>query len=196
MDDDILRQRRNLIAISTMLILFDFADVKIAKVGVLGTELIVGSPDVLIIFTWIIWAYLLLRYYQYWRRDNRSLFTQTILDAVRGYALQHSNSASFKKNHTPPNQNSIQADLIHESQWKLRYSITDYFPEQGKVIEVFSLSVPMWRAIYWKVKAALYFVIHTPHFTDHILPFTLAISAPIVTFYTKYNASLTAVLPN
>ncbi|MFT0631025.1 hypothetical protein ACMFY5_02685 [Pseudomonas sihuiensis] len=30
MDDDILRQRRNLIAISTVLILFDFADVKIA----------------------------------------------------------------------------------------------------------------------------------------------------------------------
>jgi len=47
MDDEIFRQRHYLIAISTMLILFDFCDIKIAKVGVLGIELIVGSPDVL-----------------------------------------------------------------------------------------------------------------------------------------------------
>lgn len=196
MDDDILRQRRNLIAISTVLILFDFADVKIAKVSVLGTELIVGSPNVLIIFTWVIWAYLLLRYYQYWRQDNRSLFTQTMFETVRGYALLHSNSASFKKAHTPSNRNAIQTDLIFDSQWKLRFSITDYLHDQQQVVEISSLNVPIWRTIYWKIKAALFFVIHTPHFTDHILPFTLAISAPLVTFYTKYNASLAAALPN
>lgn len=36
MDDEIFRQRHYLIAISTMLILFDFCDKKIAKVGVSG----------------------------------------------------------------------------------------------------------------------------------------------------------------
>lgn len=47
MDDEIFRQRHYLIAISTMLILFDFCDKKLQKWVFLGIELIVGSPDVL-----------------------------------------------------------------------------------------------------------------------------------------------------
>lgn len=67
MDADLLRQRRNLIAISTVLLLFDFADVKITKIGVLGTDLLVGDARVLMAAAWLMWLYFFVRYYQYWR---------------------------------------------------------------------------------------------------------------------------------
>lgn len=183
MDDDILRQRRNLIAISTVLILFDFADVKIAKVGVLGTELIVGSPDVLIIFTWTIWAYLLLRYYQYWRRDSRSLFKHTLYDKVGDYASRYSSRRSFKEKHKLDSK----ADLYIEAPWDMRFSVKKFNPKLGAVEEIFSMKVSLWLVLYWKIKATVHFVVHTPHFTDHSLPFALALSAPIITVLTKCN---------
>ena len=52
MNADLLRQRRNLIAISMVLLLFDFAKVNIAKVNVLGTDLLVGNAQVLMFFAW------------------------------------------------------------------------------------------------------------------------------------------------
>lgn len=183
MDDDILRQRRNLIAMSSVLILFDFADVKIAKVGILGTDLIVGSPEVIVAFAWVIWAYLLLRYYQYWRKDQRSLFAQTMYDAVRRYAFRYSGSKKFKD----PHNQKHNFDLKQDSTWRLRLTKDEYQPKEGRSVEIFSLPVPMWRAIYWKIKAFLHFVIHTPHFTDHILPFALAFAAPIITVITHYK---------
>lgn len=184
MDEDILRQRRNLIAISTVLILFDFADVQIAKVGVLGTELVVGSPDVLILFIWTIWAYLLLRYYQYWRRDSRSFFIRTLYDKVRDYASRYSDRRSFKERHKLDSK----SDLFIEAPWDMRFSITNFTPKLGTSSEIFSMKVPLWLVLYWKIKATIHFVVHTPHFTDHSLPFALALSAPIVTLLTKYNA--------
>src|SRR5688572_2283141 len=65
MEEPALRQRRNLMAMSCLLLVFDFADISIAKVSILGTELVVGKPRVLIIFIWAVWAYALLRYYQF-----------------------------------------------------------------------------------------------------------------------------------
>jgi hypothetical protein len=69
MNPDLLRQRRNLIAISAFLVLFDIANIQVAKLSLLGNELIVGNVQVLIYSAWCLWAYFLLRYYQYWRAE-------------------------------------------------------------------------------------------------------------------------------
>ena len=47
MNADLLRQRRNLIGISAILLIFDFANVRIAKVSLLGTKLLAGNVQVL-----------------------------------------------------------------------------------------------------------------------------------------------------
>ncbi|QLQ03885.1 MAG: hypothetical protein HZY77_15000 [Thiobacillus sp.] len=65
MTNDLLRQRRNLLITSIGLLLFDFAHMSVAKVSILGTELLVGDPIILKVFAWGMWAYFLLRYYQY-----------------------------------------------------------------------------------------------------------------------------------
>src|SRR3989338_8065290 len=57
MDSDLLRQRRNLMMISGGLLLFDFANVTVAKVSILGTELLIGNVKVLIYCAWFLWGY-------------------------------------------------------------------------------------------------------------------------------------------
>ena len=56
------RRRRNLLIITVGLLLFEFADVDIAKVGLLGTELLVGKPKVIEYFAWVLWLYFFWRY--------------------------------------------------------------------------------------------------------------------------------------
>lgn len=70
MNTDLLRQRRNLILISGGLLLFDFANVSVAKISVMGTELLIGNAKVIAYFAWAMWCYFLLRYYQYLRAES------------------------------------------------------------------------------------------------------------------------------
>jgi hypothetical protein len=48
MNNDLLRQRRNLILISGALIIYDFAEISIAKISLLGSDLLVGRPEALL----------------------------------------------------------------------------------------------------------------------------------------------------
>ena len=73
MNADLLRQRRNLIGISAILLIFDFANVRIAKVSLLGTELLAGNVQVLAVCAWVIRFYILIRYYQYLRAEPDGL---------------------------------------------------------------------------------------------------------------------------
>jgi hypothetical protein len=103
MNPDLLRQRRNLIAISTFLVLFDVANVQIAKVSLLGNELIIGNVRVLIYSAWCLWGYFLLRYYQYWRAEPdqhiRKSFAKHLDSLARTYtqvqAVQDSMGQAF-----------------------------------------------------------------------------------------------------
>lgn len=69
MGEGLLRQRRNLVIISGILIVFDFTSITIDKVNLLGIHFLVGKPENLIIIAWVLWAYFLLRYYQYLRDE-------------------------------------------------------------------------------------------------------------------------------
>ncbi len=173
MNADLLRQRRNLILISGGLLLFDFADVSVTKVSVLGTELLIGNARVLAYFAWTMWGYFLLRYHQYLNIEGDLGISKAIQSGFEGraraYVLgllriqQIMGSVDFKRTGV---------------RWN--YSVNEYDGSSGGPREIGKGSLPLLRAPWWKAQSIYDVAIHTPKATDHVLPFLLALAAPIV----------------
>lgn len=178
-EGDILRQRRNLVAMSCMLIIFDLAEVEVAKVGVLGTDLIIGDVRVLAISMWIVWAYLLLRYYQYWRLEkphvSNAVYEQVDANAI-GYA-----SRSLMRARRNEKVEIIRRGWLRD--WEIK--VTAYSPSEGGTVVRAAGRMPWWRVLSWKFRAWRRVVIHTPYFTEHALPLVLAAATPAVAVLTK-----------
>lgn len=177
MNSDLLRQRRNLIGISAVLLIFDFAQVKITKVSILGTELLVGNAQTLMYCAWVLLGYFFLRYYQYWRAEPeqhiRATFKQRLDTHARSYTkakvIQDSSGQVFD------NYKITRTGLVSWS-----YTLQGYDPTEGSIKDGQTSRLPEWRLAIWSLKSIAYVVLQTPHATDHILPFVLAVAAPTV----------------
>lgn len=69
MSSGLLRQRRNLMAISTFLAIYSISNAKIDKLNFLGNAIEIGNPSSITIFIFILFFYFLLRYYQYFNEE-------------------------------------------------------------------------------------------------------------------------------
>lgn len=184
-EGDIRRQRRNLVAMSCLLIIFDLAKVKVEKVGVLGTDLIVGDVEVLRISMWVVWAYFLWRYYQFWRQDKPHV-SRAVSELLDSYARNFFH------------QKSAYADTITDRPallrpgwicgWKVEGP--SYEPSRGLAVSVDSVSVSALRALFWRLRAFGAITVHTPHVTEHVLPLALAAVTLMVNFLPKMRALL------
>lgn len=188
MNADLLRQRRNLIAISAVLLIFDFADVKIAKVSVLGTELLVGNAQVLMVCTWVLWAYFLLRYYQYWRTEPVQLIRNSFKKKLDEYARSYARAVPLQDG-MGGNWNDYKISRSGSFSWA--YILQGYDPEKGGMKDGPTTSLPPGRLAAWLVQSMAFVCFQTHHATDHILPFVLASAAPIVAIYTKWQPYFT-----
>ena len=79
-DSGFVRQRRNLMIVSLVLLFAEFTDLKIQKINAFGNELLIGEPQAAINLMWFAAIYWLIRYYQYSRGHFGSLN-----DAARTY---------------------------------------------------------------------------------------------------------------
>jgi len=181
MNQDLLRQRRNLIAISTVLVIFDFARVEITKVSVLGTELLVGNAQVLMICAWVLWGYFLLRYYQYWRAERDQHIRGSFRERLDAYARAYLKAKPIQDIH---GQVFDKYKITRTGFASWSYTLQRFEPAEGKIKDGPTSPLPVWRLLVWSLKSAAYVGVQTPHVTDHILPFALAVAAPIVTLCT------------
>ncbi|QIK80892.1 hypothetical protein G7069_04320 [Lysobacter sp. HDW10] len=180
MNPDLLRQRRNLILVSLWLLVFDFAQVSIGKVSVLGTELVVGSPRVLIFLAWLLWAYFFLRYYQYWRAENKPELREAFSACLDSYANKFVGLAVYQDESGQLFDRKITKHGVFSWVYALQY----YDPVTGYVVPRSEIQLPNARLIWWVIKSAVFTCINTTHATDHLLPFALAVAAPVVAFAT------------
>src|SRR5690606_16866944 len=180
-DEDLQKHRRNLILISVALIVFDFADVKIAKVGILGTDLIVGNPNVLIAVAWISWFYFLLRYFQYWATNNAQKIKRTYYDQLRSW---------FNLQMQKIDPNALQTRAVDlDSFAASRFKIVERFAKtragmDTKILKEFSLLATSMA----KLKAAFHVAVVSPHSVDQFFPFVVALLAPVATVYTQWQS--------
>ena len=185
MNADLLRQRRNLIAISVVLLIFDFAQVEIGKVSVLGTELLVGNAGVLTVCAWVFWAYFFLRYYQYWRAMNDNSLSEAVslgrLRSVDAYIKAENERYRLQNFPEVPSQR-INVSRTIGNPWNASW----VFVIAGRHGRHGPFRVPAWRVAWWSIRSAVNIGLHTPHATDHVLPFALAIAAPVSAVVTHW----------
>jgi hypothetical protein len=182
MNQDLLRQRRNLIATSAILLVFDFAQVKITKVSVLGTELLVGNAKVLMVCAWLLWAYFFLRYYQYWRSEPSQRIRSSFKQRLDAYARSYT-QVKAERDQYGQAYDDYKITRIGIASWS--YTLHGYDPVAGKAKASHASTLPAWRLASWAFKSAMFVAFQTPHATDHVLPFALAIAAPIITLCTN-----------
>lgn len=177
MTNDLLRQRRNLLITSIGLLLFDFAHMSVAKVSILGTELLVGDPIILKVFAWGMWAYFLLRYYQYLNTSGDPGIKAAVDGFFRSKALAYVHKVTKRRTILGA------VDITKEGR-RWSYSIGENgetpYDEDGNPKKVEKSAIPLMYGWWWTLHAYLHLALHTPKVTDHILPFVLAIATPFV----------------
>lgn len=184
MNADLLRQRRNLIAISAILLIFDFAQVKITKVSVLGTELLVGNVQVLMFCAWALWAYFTLRYYQYWRAEPNRHIRDAFRHQLDRYARSYTKARPIQDEFGGM---SDHYKILRTGFISWAYIFQRYEPTKDEMTDGLTMDLPALRLAVWLVKSAFFVCVQTPHATDHILPFVLAFAAFVVSLYTKWQ---------
>lgn len=180
MSPDLLRQRRNLLLLSGGLILLDFAKVSVVKVSILGTELLIGDPSILLPFAWTIWGYFLLRYYQYLRAEGDLGILAMVKSLFEGRARTHVLTQTNR-------QHLVGEVTISRKLLRWNYAILEYDPAIGERKEREAGLLPIMSSSYWAARAAFHVLANTPKATDHVLPFLLAIMAPVVAILRSAN---------
>ncbi len=84
-----LRQRRNLMVMNLVLILYYTADLEFTRFNILGNEITIGNPLAVPIILWVILIYWFMRYLQYFLDlDDRS-YRQKYNDTYDFYIKRH-----------------------------------------------------------------------------------------------------------
>lgn len=179
MNNDLLRQRRNLILISGALIIYDFAEISIAKISLLGTDLLVGKPEALFLAAWLLWFYFFLRYYQYLKAESNLGIGSSCKFFFDQYAKENAAKA-LTANKTIGGAGVLpnpEFEVYKESifKWKLRKNL---FPDE----ECHLLDLPFRYVSCWFLKSLIKLIILTPKVTDHVIPILIAISVPLIKF--------------
>lgn len=176
MESGLLRQRRNLIALSSLLVVYNFADIKIKQVGWMGTSIEVGNPAALTFIIWVVWLYFLLRYYQYWNSEKDANVMADLRGVTEGRVRQYLKAKYGEGKFS----GGSMADLVRVSVFKWVYENEEYNPTRGAYSEAESYDVPIGLLMWWSLAVFFNYCFHKKHMSDHMLPFALAISAVIV----------------
>jgi hypothetical protein len=77
-----VRQRRNLMLSSLILLFSEVTELTVEKLTLFGTELLIGKPQAVTMALWIATLYWALRYYQYSRAEYRGVLRQTVREHI------------------------------------------------------------------------------------------------------------------
>jgi len=190
----VLRQRRNLIGISFILVFFQSSKITISTINVLGTPFSIGGPSRVGCMLWLVWAYLLLRYYQHYRHAsiNEQLgdaMTKKMSDYVHRAALN-----KFRKSYDPakaapdiplPHDISIQnVSIIGRDSWRWQLNAMIHIgnitegKQRGDSRE-YPILLGRWDLLMMRIRAYVHVAVHTPFATEYHLPFIIAL-APVI----------------
>lgn len=177
MESGLLRQRRNLISISSILIVYDFADIKIEQVGWMGNSIEVGNPAALSLIIWIVWLYFLLRYYQYWSSEKDAKVLDDLGQLVQVRVFEYCEA----KYQFPRNRLWNEGAILKRTRvFKWVCEVNEYDPVNEEVIIMDRFPIPIRLLMWWSAIQFFSYCFHKKHMSDHVLPFALAICALVI----------------
>lgn len=185
LSQDTIRQRRNLIITSLLLIFIKIADVKFGnQVSFLGATLTIGKPSVILNCIWLFEAYFLWRFYQYFSTDKAysSLISQfgdyleryTLIKIVQLICKPRNLKGLVGDGHT---YKSLTRKDLFTYTVEATLSI-DYLPSDGiekRQTEIVQISVI--KLEFLRLLAVIGFLFKARIITDYFIPYMLVIFA-------------------
>lgn len=177
MSADLLRQRRNLLITSLVLIAINLAGATVkSDVSVLGASIQFANPERIVWGAWVLWAYFFVRYWQYLNEEpdlgihqgmERWILRNFPMDE---YDSQFRHWVSWK----------------YVIFWHFRENHEDWDPEDWRI----SAQDPKskFRKVIWTFRAFLFVATKTPRFTDYGAPFLVALIPLILVMWNFFQS--------
>lgn len=196
MTDGLLRQRRNLMVTSLIIILLSFGGVRIEEVGALGTKLIFQRKDALYLGIWVIYAYFFFRYYQYvreepdlgiskayWAKVNALTFMRLRKAAVMQLSLEETQLAGeFQFSGLERKSRVIRTGEVVSG--RDPYGQPTYSHYEVNVLRF----IP---AFVW---ASVHVILNRSAITDYVLPFVVGIAAAAMGASSSWEGALSKLV--
>lgn len=196
--DGFIRQRKNLIAVSLLLIFAETSGIEINKINLLGNEVSLKNPNIVYIILWMALFYWFARYYQYFRNLKDKGFKTTFFESMDALVSK----IAFKNLFNDPNFiKTIEQEGKKHRAFSRKYHIykrslkhyegaaeflIGHVPDSGiskreKVIVEFpQLIIPL-------IRSFSHVLIHTRLFTEYISPFLFFLTPIIYKVCKLYN---------
>jgi len=178
MTEHLIRQRRNLIITSLIVIFILYTGVEISKITILGIEIETPKQQSLINSLWAIWGYFLVRYYQYLRIEPATGFWGICTYKAKiNIAIMVGRKIHNETEHGPRIERGIiLQNMEKKSLLKWEYVIKKYNLEKEVEEEVRRIEVNSYKFIFPIFKGVLATTINTAKFSDNVFPILLALS--------------------
>ncbi|MDC0004223.1 hypothetical protein OAE19_07470 [Porticoccaceae bacterium] len=186
MSEGLVRQRRNLISISCILIFLKFAGIEISKLTFLGIDFgKLGNPSALYLAIWVFYSYFLSRYYQYFAQEGSVRLSRYFYEEMERRVMirvrKLADEVKEKSNFYPS-----QLIALKNDDWKIRVTYDGADDgTSGRDTEVANIQFPTNELFKFRALSLKNISVHTSAVTDYILPLILAVGALI---YCSYGA--------
>jgi hypothetical protein len=183
--------------VSSLVLLFsESTQLKVEKISAFGNELLIGKPQAITIVLWVATFYWLIRYYQYAQSTHRRALKNgvqgrinetCITPALSGFLKRHEDWIYVGTDKTNPTCHvyATRCDVItiDPKYLDVKLSLERTVQTDSRISRTM-LGSHDYRVegmnLYWlRLKSFFYCVIHTPLYTEIVLPY-IVFSLPVV----------------
>ncbi|MDO8927352.1 MAG: hypothetical protein Q7U94_10630 [Sideroxyarcus sp.] len=190
-----IRQRRDLFVISALLSVSQLAHFRVNEtLALFGASITVGNPQVLTFSLWVLWAYWMLRYIQFFLREKAiDKIRNVIFERVKTPLAKRA-AILFQRNHSinvfQPIDSKVSRNICIEADGGMQVELPVRVFE-GIRIHLYNNNGMNYRylvprgeyigCVFFKLP---HFVLIDTEFTDYIFPFLFAIT-PLIVFLSQ-----------
>ena len=182
-----IRQRRNLMVMSLVVLFAEIADLKIEKLSIFGSEATFGNPQTVKTALWILLIYWLVRYYQYFH----DLGDTGLVGAIKAKRRQIVGARAFRRYFRDPSftnmlvaqdgrtlyayqrDHHVFRDFWFKVTGSLEFFITSDPEQEVGTHESTEFSFTGWQLVAPTLLSAAHVFVRTKYFSEYILPFVL-----------------------
>lgn len=173
MSEGLLRQRRNLIMTCILLWLMKYGGIHLHKMSIAGFDMDIERPEVIVLALWIVFAYFLYRYYQYFASDGQSKLESEFAKSLDARCIPLIQSRILKAHPIPHNMPDCRYFALKRNGWKIN-GHEQVLDGEAYGTRPFELSISRWNLRHGIILAIVESTFRSSVVTDYLLPFALA----------------------
>jgi hypothetical protein len=175
----LLRQRRNLIVVSLLILFLKIAKADVSSYSGLGLVISLGRPEAVMWFLWMFLVYYSVRYTQYLQQESTSVREEFYghLKTLSGPRLMEFKVAAFPGSERYGGEFDFRR-MRRLSFWKREVSgVSRSDAIGGQVVEPYTIDLRHFTGPF--LFAVLHVLFRRSYFTDYALPIVLALAAAL-----------------